>query len=270
MISRSFSIDEIAERFPAVDAAIILGSGLGPFADTIEQAQIRTTRDLPGYPQSTVAGHAGKIVTGRVGKSRVLAFQGRVHMYEGHSPSTVTVPVQLARKLGARILIVTNASGSFTRKFGPGDLLLIEDHINLQFRNPLVSMWNSGVRCPDESFFYDPDLNDLAERTARDHGILLRRGVLAAVTGPAYETPAEGRMLARLGADAGCMSTVPEVIMAKALGLPVLGLSCVTNYAASVGENASLDHEDVQEVANRTGAKFGKLVTQILNRVPEV
>ncbi len=258
-------LDAIAARIPnRAEIAIILGSGLGPFADTIEDAVSISTSDLPGYPQSTVAGHAGRIVCGGIGSARVLAFQGRVHLYEGYSPDIVVTPVLLAHKLGARVLIVTNASGSLTTKFSPGDLLLIDDHINLQFRNPLISQWSSGVRCPDECYFYDQELCALAERAAKSLQIPLRRGTLAALTGPTYETPAEARMLARLGADAGCMSTVPEVIMAKALGLRVLGISCVTNFAASLGADSTLDHEDVQRVAARAGLDFARLLTKII------
>ena len=139
----------LTARFPeSVDAAIILGSGLGAFAETFVDAASVNTGDIPGYPQSTVPGHAGRIIVGHVGKARVMAFQGRVHQYEGYTPEQVTLPVRIAKQCGARVLVVTNASGAFTKRFSPGDLLLIEDHINLQFRNPLRQMWQAGVRCP--------------------------------------------------------------------------------------------------------------------------
>lgn len=257
----------LAARFPGpVDAAIILGSGLGAFAETFAQAASVNTSDIPGYPQSTVPGHAGRIIVGRVGTTRVMAFQGRVHQYEGYTPEQVTLPVRIARHCGARVLIVTNASGAFTKRFGPGDLLLIDDHINLQFRNPLRGVWQQGVRCPDTSFYYDPDLCALAETVAAAERIPLRRGTLGAVLGPTYETSAEVRMLAGLGADCGCMSTVPEAILAKAEDLRVLGISCVTNWAGGIS-GAPLSHADVTAVAAQTSAKFTRLLTAILKQL---
>ena len=264
----SINLDLIASRFSTpVDVALILGSGLGAFADSLEDAQSVKTSGLPGYPVSTVSGHAGRIVIGRAGQTRVIAFQGRVHLYEGYSPQQVVIPVRLAHKLGARILIVTNASGAFNKRFRPGDLLLIDDHINLQFRNPLHGpKLDSDSRWPDLGYAYDRKLCDLAERAAMDLKIPLKRGVLAALTGPTYETPAESRMLLRMGADAGCMSTVPEVIAAVALGLRVLGISCVTNYAAGIGDSP-LDHDHVQRVAAEAGEKFARLLREILVRL---
>jgi len=261
----NMNLDLIAGRFPAsVDVAIILGSGLGAFAETFADAQAVSTRELPGYPVSTVAGHAGKIVTGVVGKTRVLAFQGRIHQYEGYAPAEVVIPVRLAHRLGAKILIVTNASGAMTKRFNPGDLLLIDDHINLQFRNPLAGPVVDGDgRWADCGYAYDRELCALAEQVALEQGIPLKRGVLAGMLGPTYETSAETRMLARLGADAGCMSTVPEVICAAALKLRVLGISCVTNWAAGISD-APLNHEDVQRVAAEASARFAKLLSGIL------
>ncbi|MFZ5433129.1 MAG: purine-nucleoside phosphorylase [Calditrichota bacterium] len=260
----TIDLQPIIAKLPgSAEVGLILGSGLGAFADTLENAQAVSTRDLPGYPQSTVAGHAGRIVIGNIGPTRIVAFQGRVHIYEGYPPEVVVTPVRVAHALGAKILVVTNASGAFTKRFSPGDLLLIDDHINLQFRNPLRAQWNDGVRCPDTSFFYDQDLCALAERVALTERIPLKRGTLCSLTGPTYETPAESKMLARIGADAGCMSTVPEAIMAAALGLRVLGISCVTNWAAGVGDSV-LDHDDVQRVAAETGGKFAQLLKAIL------
>jgi purine-nucleoside phosphorylase len=261
------NIDSILRQLSGpADVGLILGSGLGGFADTLENAESVSTRDLPGYPQSTVAGHAGRIVIGNVGQTRVAAFQGRVHLYEGYSPEVVVTPVRVAHALGCTTLIVTNASGAFTRKFSPGDLLLIEDHINLQFRNPIHALWEEGLRIPDTSFLYDVELGKLAERVAIEEKIPLKRGTLAALLGPTYETRAEARMLAKLGADAGCMSTIPEVLMAAALGMRVLGISCVTNWAPNIGESA-LDHDDVQRVAARAGEKFARLLKAILIRL---
>jgi purine-nucleoside phosphorylase len=264
-IESIIDLDLIAEKFVApIDVAIILGSGLGAFAETFEDATAVNTSELPGYPVSTVPGHAGRIVTGRVGKVRVLAFQGRIHQYEGYAPSEVVIPVRLAHKLGAKILIVTNASGAMTKRFAPGDLLLIDDHINLQFRNPLRGPLVKGdARWPDCGYAYDRELCMLAERVALEQGITLKRGVLAGMLGPTYETPAETRMLARLGADAGCMSTVPEVVCAAALGLRVLGISCVTNWAAGINDTP-LDHVDVQRVAAQASGRFAKLLKGVL------
>ena len=267
-MSSSINLDLIASRFRSpVDVAVILGSGLGGFADLLEDAQSVKTSDLPNYPVSTVSGHAGRVITGYVGKTRVLAFQGRVHLYEGYSPQEVVIPVRLAHQLGARILIVTNASGAFNKRFRPRDLLLVDDHINLQFRNPLRGpKLASDSRWPDLGYAYDRKLCDLAERVAMDLKIPLQRGTLGGMLGPTYETPAESRMLARMGADAACMSTVPEVITAVALGLRVLGISCVTNYAAGVADSV-LDHNHVQRVAAEAGEKFARLLKEILARV---
>jgi purine-nucleoside phosphorylase len=262
-------VEAIAKLVPGpAEVALILGSGLGNFANTFANARAVSTADLPGYPQSTVAGHAGRIIVGEVAGTRVMAFQGRVHIYEGYAPEVVVTPVRLAHAMGIRKLIVTNASGSFTTRFAPGDLLLIEDHVNLQFRNPLPGMWDAGVRCPDVSHFYDQELMALAERVALDERILLKRGRLAALTGPTYETRAEARMLARIGADAACMSTVPEVIIAAALGVRVLGISCVTNFSAAI-PGSVLDHEDVQKVAARTSDKFQRLLAGVLGRMKD-
>lgn len=265
--SSAIDLDKIAALIPGTaDVALILGSGLGAFADTFANAKAVKTADLPGYPVSTVAGHAGRIIVGNVGKTRVMAFQGRVHMYEGYAPETVVIPVRLAHKMGAKILVVTNASGAMNKRFQPGDLLLIDDHINLQFRNPLRGLWNEGVRCVDTSFFYDQDLCKLAESVALEQKISLKRGTIAALTGPTYETPAETKMLGKIGADAGCMSTIPEVIMANALSMRVLGISCITNLAAGLSDN-KLNHEEVQIVANQVSAKFAKLLSEILKRL---
>ena len=264
----SINLDLIASLLSdPVDVAIILGSGLGAFADTFEDVKSVNTADLPGYPVSTVAGHAGRIVTGRIGNTRVLAFKGRVHLYEGYPPAVVAVPVRLAHRLGAKILIVTNASGAFSKRFAPGDLLLIEDHINLQFRNPLRGpLATDDARWPDMSQGYDRELCKLAEAIALREHIALKRGTLAGMLGPTYETPAEARMLAKLGADAGCMSTVPEVITAAALGMRVLGISCVTNWAAGLTEHP-LDHEDVQKVASQASQNFSRLLSTIIREL---
>ncbi len=267
-LNASVDLDALVSRLPySADVALILGSGLGGFADMLDDSHSIQTSELPGYPVSTVAGHAGRIVFGRIGQTRVMAFQGRVHMYEGYPPAMVAVPVRLAFRLGAKTLIVTNASGAFTKRFAPGDLLLIEDHINLQFRNPLHGPVEPGDgRWPDLGHIYDAELAALAERIALREKISLKRGTLAGMLGPTYETPAEARMLARIGADAGCMSTVPEVIAAAALGMRVLGISCITNWAAGLSEQP-LDHVDVQRVAAEVSEKFARLLRAILKEL---
>ncbi|MBL0062349.1 MAG: purine-nucleoside phosphorylase [bacterium] len=262
------NISDLAKYLPGTaEVAIILGSGLGAFADTLSDAKGVKTSDVPGYPVSTVAGHAGKIVSGKIGNTKMLAFQGRVHMYEGYSPEQVAVPVRLAHAAGAKTLIVTNASGGVSKRFRAGDLMLIEDHINLQFRNPLrgpVSKDES--RWPDMCNCYDSQLKTLAEAVALEQKIELKRGTLAALLGPTYETPAEVKMLATLCADGVCMSTVPEVIAAAALGMRVLGISCVTNAASGLGAE-KLSHDDVQQVANDSAKKFTRLITNIIGRI---
>ena len=270
-MTNSIDISAIVKRLPGTaDVALILGSGLGAFADTLEDAKSVSTSDLPGYPVSTVPGHAGRIVVGKIGETRVMAFQGRVHMYEGYSPEEVVTPVRVAAKAGAKILIVTNASGAFSKKFSPGDLLLIEDHINMQFRNPLRGPNHKDEpRWPDLCNCYDEKLKLLAEEAAREERISLRRGTLGAVLGPNYETPAEAAMLNKMGADAGCMSTVPEVITAAACGLRVLGISCITNSAAGISD-IKLTHEDVQKVAADSSERFKKLLSSILNKIGRI
>jgi len=263
-------IEQMSKFVPGpADVAVILGSGLGAFAETLTHAKSVLTSAIPGYPHSTVAGHAGNVVCGKLGTTRVLAFQGRIHMYEGYSPSQVAIPVRLAHAAGAKTLIVTNACGGASKKFAAGDLMLIEDHINFQFRNPLRgSQLPNDSRWPDMCNCYDEELKRLAERVALELGISLKRGTLAALLGPTYETPAEVTALKTLGADGVCMSTVPEVIAAAALGLRVLGISCVTNAAAG-GGNAKLNHEEVQEVAREAGERFQALLKGVVERIKD-
>jgi purine-nucleoside phosphorylase len=247
--------------------ALILGSGLGAFADELQDAVAVSTKELEGYPQSTVLGHAGRIVLGKVKQAKVLCFQGRIHLYEGYTPHEVTLPVRIAHHFGCQTLIVTNAAGGIDPHLEPGDLMLIEDHINLQFRNPLRDHdLETEERFVDMSEPYDRGLMELAMVVALAQGITLKRGVLGAILGPSYETPAEVRMLSHLGADAACMSTVPEVILANALGLRVLGISCITNPAAGVSPTP-LRHSEVQAVAARVSQRFRTLLTAILEKL---
>lgn len=245
--------------------AIILGSGLGPFADELENRTEVLTSDIPNYPVSTVSGHAGKWIFGDLAGKSILAQQGRVHSYEGYSLQQVTFPVHLMADLGIGTLIVTNAAGGHNRHYRPGDLMLITDHLNLMFDNPLIGPNDDsrGPRFPDMSQPYDSELMALAEEIALQSGIKLRKGVLTALKGPTYETAAEVRMIQRFGGDAGTMSTVPEVIAAAHRGLRVLGISCITNLGTGLSAER-LSHDDVTHVAHRVRDKFTRLVREIV------
>lgn len=244
--------------------ALVLGSGLGDLADAIEDPAILPYGEIPGFPRSTVAGHRGRLVAGRLAGAPVVAFQGRFHAYEGHDPSSLVLPVRTAATLGASVLLVTCAAGGVNRRYGPGTLMLLSDHINLMGFNPLVGPVRDGEdRFPDMSAAYDPRLRQLARDVARDEDIELAEGVYAAVLGPSYETPAEIRMLERLGADAVGMSTVPEVIAGRAAGLRVLGLALVTNAAAGItGE--PLSHDEVMAAGRAAAERFGRLVRGVV------
>ncbi|RMF57424.1 MAG: purine-nucleoside phosphorylase [Calditrichaeota bacterium] len=248
--------------------AITLGSGLGPFADQLENTVVIPTETIPNYPVSTVEGHAGKWIFGELAGKRLLAMKGRIHAYEGYPLAQVTFPVQLMAALGVKTLIVTNAAGGINRNFAPGDLMLITDHINLMLDNPLIGPNDEtlGPRFPDMSQPYDSELQSLAETVALELGIKLQKGVLGALKGPTYETAAEVRMLRALGADAGTMSTVPEVIVAAYRGLRVLGISCITNLATGIS-TTKLSHEEVTEVADMVKNKFSSLIKEIVSRI---
>lgn len=246
------------------DLVLILGSGLGALADDAEGAVTIPTAEVPGYPRSTVPGHAGRLVFGRLEGRSVLFVQGRVHLYEGHEPAALTFPVRLAHALGAQKLLVTNAAGGIDPTMGPGTLMFITDHMNLAFASPLSGPPRPGEpRWPDMAAPYDPDWLDRAEALALDRGIPTRRGVYLWTRGPSYETPAEIRFFRRIGADAVGMSTVPEVIQAAALGMPVLGISAITNAAAGLNA-APLNHEEVMEVGRQVQSRFATLVRAIV------
>lgn len=247
------------------DVALVLGSGLGALADVAEDAVSIATAEVPGYPRSTVEGHAGRLVLGRLEGRPVLFVQGRAHLYEGHPLRAVTFPVRLAHALGARRLLLTNAAGGIHPDFGPGTLMLIEDHLNLSFTSPLSGPVDEGApRFPDMSRPYSPAWMERAEAAALRLGIALRRGTYVWTTGPSYETRAEIRMFARLGADAVGMSTVPETLQAVALGMEVLGISTITNKAAGLGE-AHLSHEDVLDVGRQMRGRLERLVRAVLD-----
>ena len=246
---------------------IVLGSGLGGLADRIESPEVVPFREIPGFPESTVVGHAGALISGTLAGKAVLALAGRFHVYEGHDARLAGFPIRVLHALGARTLIVSNAAGGVNRLWQPGDLMVIRDHINLTFRNPLIGAVEEGdLRFPDMSEPYDSSLADLAHRVAAEQGLSLRDGVYAGLLGPAYETPAEVRMLERLGADAVGMSTVPEVIVARARGMRVLGISCITNMACGIS-SSPLSHEEVLETTRRVGHKFSGLVEGVVRLV---
>ena len=212
---------------------LILGSGLGVLADEIEEAVVIPYAKIPHFPVSTVEGHAGRLVLGRLEGQAVVAMQGRFHLYEGYSLEEVTFPIRVMKRLGVETVLITNAAGGINESFQAGDLMLIRDHINFMFRNPLVGPNDPelGDRFPDMTEAYDADLRRLAKKVAEKLGIDLKEGVYAAMLGPSYETPAEIRMLRTVGGDAVGMSTVPEVIVARHAGIRVLGLSCIANMA---------------------------------------
>jgi purine-nucleoside phosphorylase len=245
-------------------AAIVLGSGLGGLAARIRDPVVMPYAEIPGFPRATVAGHAGELLAGSLAGRPVLALAGRFHMYEGHDSALAAFPARVVHALGAGVLIVSNAAGGIRRRFGAGTLMLIADHINFMFRNPLIGRLEAGdERFPDMSDPYDPVLRALARSVADARGIALEEGVYAGLLGPSYETPAEVRMLERLGADAVGMSTVPEVVVARAIGLRVLGMSCITNPGAGLTETP-ISHAEVIATTARAAAAFEALVEGVV------
>jgi purine-nucleoside phosphorylase len=247
------------------EVALVLGSGLGAFAETLPSPLVIPYVDIPGMPSAGVPGHAGRLVLGLAEGVRCAVMQGRVHLYEGHDPEEVVFGVRLMIRLGARLVILTNAAGAANPVLEPGDLMLIEDHLNLTGRNPLVGPHDEalGPRFPDLTEAYDPVLRRLTRRVAGELGIPLRSGVYAGLLGPSYETPAEIRMLHRLGADAVGMSTVLETIAARHFGARVLGISCITNKGAGLSPHP-LSHAEVQETADRVRDRFVSLLRGVL------
>lgn len=255
-------IGEVAPRI-----AIVLGSGLGGLANQIDAKARIPFREIPGFPTANVAGHAGELIVGQLESVDVLALSGRFHIYEGHDVRLAAFPARVAHALGAETLVVSNAAGGVNRLLIPGDLMLIRDHINLMFRNPLVGNVEKGdIRFPDMSEPYDTTLARIARDVATEQGIVLREGVYAGLLGPSYETAAEVRMLGVLGADAVGMSTVPEVIVARAIGLRVLGVSCITNLACGLS-NTPLTHSEVLETTAASADKFERLIRGVIARL---
>lgn len=241
--------------------ALVLGSGLGDYADSIKVVTEIEYKDIEGFPVSTVPGHAGKFIFGYVGEVPVVCMKGRVHYYEGYPVSDVVLPVRLMKLLGAEILFLTNASGGMNKSFKAGDLMLITDHIGMFVPNPLIGQNADelGTRFPDMSHIYDLDLQEIIRNAAKQNQIDLKEGVYVQLTGPSYESPAEIKMLSGF-ADAVGMSTVVEAIAANHAGMKICGISCICNLAAGMNPTP-LSHKEVQEAADMTAPKFTKLVT---------
>ena len=246
---------------------IVLGSGLGGYADNMEISSEIPYREIPGFPVSTVQGHDGKFLFGYVKNTPVILMKGRVHYYEGYPMEDVVLPVRLMGLLGADTVILTNAAGGINRTFQAGDLMLITDHISIAVPNPLrgENIDELGTRFPDMSHVYDPELQEAAKKTAARQGISLREGIYVQCSGPSYETPAEIRMLGALGADAVGMSTVCEAIAARHMGMKVCGISCITNMAAGILDQP-LDHREVQKSADQAKEKFENLITGLVGK----
>ncbi|QYY43760.1 purine-nucleoside phosphorylase [Aneurinibacillus thermoaerophilus] len=259
-------IESITDIKPEI--GLILGSGLGVLADEIENPAVIPYKEIPHFPVSTVEGHKGQLVIGTLKGKNVVAMQGRFHYYEGYGLDAVTFPVRVMRAIGVDRMIVTNAAGGVNESYAPGDLMLIKDHINFTGRNPLIGPNDEklGVRFPDMSTAYCPDLRALAHKVANAHGIKVQEGVYVGLLGPSYETPAEICMLRILGGDAVGMSTVPEVIVARHAGIRVLGISCISNMAAGILPQP-LSHEEVMETTEKVKSAFLTLVKAIIKEI---
>jgi purine-nucleoside phosphorylase len=251
--------------------AVVLGSGLGDFANEFQNSVAIPYAEIPGFPTSTAEGHAGRLVVGKVSDVPVLAMQGRVHYYEGYSLEQVTFPVRTFGMLGIKTLVLTNAAGGINNDLSQGALMVISDHLNLMGVNPLRGSNDArlGPRFPDMTEVYSRELQQRAVAEANAMGLNLRRGVYAGLAGPSYETPAEIHMLRGLGADAVGMSTVPEAIVARHMGMQVLGISCITNMAAGMSDQV-IHHEEVMETGRRVRDIFARLLGRLLVVLPSV
>jgi purine-nucleoside phosphorylase len=248
--------------------ALVLGSGLGAFADELEDAEQFPYEELPGFARPTVEGHAGRLVVGSVEGHLVAVMQGRFHYYEGYTLDEVTFPIRTLGVLGVKSLVLTNAAGGLNNSYTQGALVVISDHLNLMGVNPLIGRNDErfGARFPDMTEVYDHEFQDIAVKEAQSMNLELRRGIYAALSGPSYETPAEIRMLRLLGADAVGMSTVPEAIVARQMGMRVLGLSCITNMAAGVTDQP-INHEEVIETGERVRSTFAGLLRRVIPKL---
>ena len=251
-----------------IPVAIVLGTGLGAFASELIDATEIPYEEIPGFAQATVEGHLGRLVIGRTGNLIIAAMQGRFHYYEGYSLHEVTFPIRVLKLLGVKTLVLTNAAGSLNVDFQPGTLMVITDHLNLMGDNPLRGSNDErfGPRFPDLSGIYAPNLQSIIIDEAKSMGMNLRRGVYAALTGPSFETPAEIHMVRALGADAVGMSTVPEAIVARHMGMEVLGISCVTNLAAGVTDHP-IDHTQVMRIGESVRSSFTELIRRLVGRL---
>ncbi len=260
------SVREKVQFIPKV--ALVLGSGLGDYAETMQIEQVLDYADIQGFPISTVPGHKGRFVFGYVAEVPVVAMQGRVHYYEGYPMEDVVLPIRLMKKLGAEILFLTNAAGGVNYEFAAGDFMLITDQIASFVPSPLIgeNIEELGVRFPDMSAIYDKDLQQLIKMTAKEQNIILKEGVYLQFTGPAYESPQEVKMARILGADAVGMSTACEAIAANHMGMRICGISCISNLACGMTD-APLSHKEVQETADAKAPLFQKLVTEIIRKV---
>ena len=250
------------------EIGLVLGSGLGAFADELTQARRIPYQKIPGFPRSTAVGHAGELVIGKVGEIPVAVMSGRVHFYEGYSLQEVTLPMRVFGRMGIRSVILTNAAGGINRQFSERGLVLIRDHINLQGSNPLLGPNEEkfGLRFPDMTRAYSKRFREMAREEAQRLGIGLSEGVYACLSGPSYETPAEIRYLETIGADMVGMSTVPEVIVASHMGIQVLGISCVTNMAAGILDKP-IHHEEVLEAGAKVRNQFVALLKAVIPRI---
>ena len=258
----------VREAVPYVpEVAVVLGSGLGDFASGLNGAVSMPYRDIPHWPVSTVPGHEGRLVVGDVGDRKVAALSGRAHAYEGHPMSAVTFGTRVMGLLGVKVVIYTNAAGGINTAFGQGALMIIDDHINLTGQNPLIGPNDDrfGPRFPDMTDAYSKRLRRIADEVAASQGIGVAHGVYVGLLGPSYETPAEIRYLRAIGADAVGMSTVPEVVVARHMGMEVLGISCITNMAAGVLDRP-LVHDEVMETAKRVRGQFVGLLEGVIAR----
>lgn len=265
------SADYIKSQFDATDAiGIILGSGLGNLADDIAEKQEVSYQDIPNFPMTKVPGHAGKLILGKLNGVKVLCMAGRFHFYEGYDMKTVSMPIRVMKLIGVKTVILTNAAGGINRNFSEGCLMLINDFINFMGDNPLVgeNVDELGPRFPDMVNALPQYLKDIALDCAKELGITLHSGTYMSFRGPNFETPAEIRFAATIGADAAGMSTVPEILVARHCGLPCMGISCITNMAAGI-TGKELSHQEVQEAANKVNKQFKDLIKAIVEKIDQ-
>ena len=263
------ALDSVADKVKTKpDIALVLGSGLGDFANGFEDASVIEYKDIPDFPVSTVSGHVGRFILGRLHDKNIIAMQGRVHHYEGYDMHQVVMPIRLMKLMGADTLILTNAAGGINSSFKPGDLMAITDHITSFAPSPLIGINpdNLGERFPDMSEVYDRKLVSLLENVSGELDIELKKGVYLQTTGPNYETPAEINMFRILGADVVGMSTACEAMAAKHMGMRIAGVSCITNMAAGLSD-APLNHEEVKINADKLSARFTALISEFIKRI---